>query len=79
VVRDGSGRWATVEANRLHDREGRGEDLDVGTAQHTGVFRDDGGGRVLGDGVEVGPDRCPYVIAVVLENRSRVDRGQRLA
>jgi len=22
--------------------------------QHAGVFRDDGGGRVLGDGVEVG-------------------------
>ena len=37
------------------------------------------GGRVLGDGVEVGSDRCPYVLAVVLENRSRVDRGQRLA
>ena len=50
---------AAVEANRLHDRErrGPGEDLDVGTAQHTGVFRDDGGGRVLGYGVEVRPDR----------------------
>ena len=77
----GENVWAAVEAYRLHDRErgGPGEDVDVGTAQHSGVFRDDGGGRVLGDGVEVGSDRCPYVLAVVLENRSRVDRGQRLA
>jgi hypothetical protein len=46
---------------------------------HAGVSRDDGGGRVLGDGVEVGSDRGPYVLSVVLENRPRVDRGQRLA
>jgi hypothetical protein len=52
---------AAVEANRLHDRErrGPGEDLDVGTAQHAGVFRDDGGGRVLGDGVQVGRTISP--------------------
>src|ERR1700733_10587144 len=72
---------ASVEADRLHDRErrGPGEDVDVGAAQHAGVFRDDGGGRVLGDRVEVGADRGPHVLSVVLEDRSRVDRGQRLA
>ena len=48
-------------------------------AQYAGVFRDDRGGRVLGDGVEVGPDRGPHVLSVVLEDRSRVHRGQRLA
>jgi hypothetical protein len=42
---------AAVEAYRLHDRErrGPGEDFNVGTA-HSGVFRDDGGGRLVGDG-----------------------------
>ena len=72
---------AAVEANRLHDRERRGPgvDLDVGTAQHSGVFRDDRGGRVLGDGVEVGADPGPHVLSVVPEERSRVDRGQRIA
>src|ERR1700677_4683624 len=72
---------AVVEADRLHDRErgGPGVDLDVGTAQDAGVFRDDGGGRVLGDGVEVSRDRGPHVLSVVLEDRSRVDRGQCLA
>ena len=49
---------AAVEADRLHDRErrGPGEDVNVGAAQHAGVFRDDGGGRLLGDGVEVAGD-----------------------
>src|SRR3984957_9716440 len=72
---------AAVEADRLHDRERRGPgvDLDVGAAEHAGVLRDDGGGRVLGDGVEVGADRGPDVLAVVLEDRPRGDRGQRLA
>src|SRR6201996_605968 len=72
---------AAVEANRLHDCErcGPGENLDVGTAKHAGVFRDHGGGRVLSDGVEVGPDRGPDVLSVVLEDRAWVDRGQRLA
>src|SRR5580658_8016975 len=72
---------AAIEANRLHDRERRrpGVDLDVGTAQHAGVFRDDGGGRVLGDGVEVGTDPGPHVLSVVPEKRPWVDRGQRLA
>src|SRR5580658_8487234 len=66
---------AAVEADRLHDRErgGPGVDLDVGAAQDAGVFRDDGGGRVLGDGVEVGADSGPHVLSVVPEKRSRVD------
>jgi hypothetical protein len=72
---------AAVEADRLHDREGGGPglDLDVGAAEDAGVFRDDGGGGVLGDGVEVGADGGPDVVAVVLEDRAGVDRGQGLA
>src|ERR1700734_730508 len=69
---------AAVEANRLHDRERRGPgvDLDVGAAEHAGVFRDHGGGRVLGDGVEVGTDPGPHVLSVVPEERAGVDPGQ---
>src|SRR5258708_31527025 len=59
-------------------RGGGGEGPDVGGGQHAGVLGDDGRGRALGDGVEVGLDPGEEVRPVVHVIGQRVDRGQRL-
>src|SRR4029077_10795978 len=85
----GSGAWssgvdrtgrALVEAQRLHDLEGRGggEDRDVRGGQHAGVLGDDGRGRACGDGVQVAFDPGPGVLPGRHVVGHRVDARQGL-
>src|SRR5260370_7272057 len=76
---DRAGR-ALVEAQRLHDLEGRGvgEGLDVGGGQHAGVLGDHGRDGTLGDGIEVALHTQPEVLPGRHVVRHRVDARQGL-
>src|SRR4029077_16568982 len=67
-----------VQADRLEDHERRAGRVDVSSRQHSEVLLDDGRGGIGDLGGLVLLDRGPFVVAVLGEERGRVDVGQGL-
>src|SRR6266550_7797412 len=71
-------REAEVEAERLHDPEGRAGGKDIGGGKYARVLLDHRRGGGISARVQVTPHPRPGVLAVLLEVRCRIERRQRL-
>src|SRR5262252_5982743 len=72
------GGKSQVEANGLHDPEGRAGGEYVGRGEHAGVLLDHGGCGPVRARVEATLHAGPSVLPVLHEEGSRIDRGERL-
>src|SRR5215472_13218966 len=72
------GGKSQVKANGLHDTEGGAGGEYVGCGEHAGVLLDHAGCRRVRARVKVTLHAGPRVLPVLHEERSRIDRGQRV-